>query len=99
MANLSELIAKKEALEAQIAQIRQEERSSALQQIRTLIAEFEVQEHEVFSRRTDSSEPKVRGKREPVPAKYKDPETGKTWSGRGPTPSWLKDKNRDDFLI
>ena len=34
-----------------------------------------------------------------APPKYRDPETGKTWTGRGPIPSWLKDKNRDDYLI
>jgi DNA-binding protein H-NS len=25
-----------------------------------------------------------------LPPKYKDPDTGKTWSGKGPTPQWLK---------
>lgn len=31
--------------------------------------------------------------------KYKDPVSGKTWNGRGTSPSWLLGKNRDDFLI
>lgn len=31
--------------------------------------------------------------------KYRDPDSGKTWSGVGPIPSWIKGKNRDDFLI
>ena len=34
----------------------------------------------------------------PAPAKYRDPKTGKTWSGRGRAPAWLG-KNRDRFLI
>lgn len=34
------------------------------------------------------------------PPKYRDPETGQTWSGMGHTPGWLKGvKNRDQFLI
>ena len=36
--------------------------------------------------------------------KYRDPRTGKTWSGRGRTPIWLRDqeekgKDREDFRI
>ncbi|PMS31268.1 H-NS family nucleoid-associated regulatory protein [Trinickia symbiotica] len=34
------------------------------------------------------------------PAKYRDPETGATWSGRGRAPAWLANaKNRAEFLI
>ncbi|MEX3973208.1 H-NS family nucleoid-associated regulatory protein [Paraburkholderia caribensis] len=39
----------------------------------------------------------VRG---PQPAKYRDPKTGATWSGRGPAPAWLAGtKDRTKFLI
>ena len=35
-----------------------------------------------------------------VPAKYMDPKTGATWSGRGPAPAWLANvKDRTKFLI
>lgn len=34
------------------------------------------------------------------PPKYRDPESGKTWSGMGHTPQWMVNaKNRDAFLI
>ncbi|SIT46336.1 Histone family protein nucleoid-structuring protein H-NS [Paraburkholderia piptadeniae] len=34
------------------------------------------------------------------PAKYRHPETGATWSGRGPAPAWLAaEKDRNKFLI
>jgi len=33
-----------------------------------------------------------------VPPKYRDPKTGKTWSGRGRAPAWLG-KNPNRFLI
>ncbi|WP_322048072.1 H-NS family nucleoid-associated regulatory protein, partial [Paraburkholderia sp. J67] len=34
------------------------------------------------------------------PAKYQDPKSGATWSGRGRAPDWIKGaKNRDRFLI
>jgi DNA-binding protein H-NS len=36
----------------------------------------------------------------PQPAKYLDPKTGATWSGRGPAPAWLAAaKDRSKFLI
>ncbi|QOU76452.1 H-NS histone family protein (plasmid) [Janthinobacterium sp. HH102] len=34
-----------------------------------------------------------------VPVKYKDPETGSTWTGRGRQPKWLEGKNREDFAV
>ena len=38
--------------------------------------------------------------RGPQPAKYRDPESGATWSGRGPAPAWLASaKDRTKFLI
>jgi hypothetical protein len=36
----------------------------------------------------------------PQPAKYRDPKSGATWSGRGPAPAWLaSSKDRTRFLI
>ncbi|MFM0166877.1 H-NS family nucleoid-associated regulatory protein [Paraburkholderia sediminicola] len=36
----------------------------------------------------------------PKPAKYRDPKSGATWSGRGPAPAWLAGaKDRTKFLI
>jgi DNA-binding protein H-NS len=37
--------------------------------------------------------------RQPVPAKYRDRETGATWTGRGRAPLWLAGKNKEDYLI
>lgn len=33
------------------------------------------------------------------PPKYRDPQTGKTWSGRGRIPKWIEGKDRENFLI
>jgi DNA-binding protein H-NS len=43
-------------------------------------------------------------KRSAVAAKYKDPSSGKTWTGRGKTPNWLAANisaghNKQDYLI
>ena len=38
--------------------------------------------------------------RGPQPAKYRDPESGATWSGRGPAPAWMANaKDRTKFII
>ncbi len=42
--------------------------------------------------------------RKPVAAKYRDPQTGATWSGRGRMPLWLsaqiaQGRTKDDFAI
>jgi len=34
-----------------------------------------------------------------VAAKFRNPETGQTWSGRGREPTWIKSKNRKEFKI
>ncbi len=44
------------------------------------------------------------GKTGPAPAKFRDPRSGKTWSGRGRTPIWLREyeeqgRKRDEFAL
>src|SRR4051794_36700875 len=40
-----------------------------------------------------------RGTGDKVAAKFRNPETGKTWSGRGREPTWIKGKNREEFKV
>lgn len=39
------------------------------------------------------------GPRRVIPPKYRDPESGATWSGRARPPAWIKDRDRNQFLI
>lgn len=34
-----------------------------------------------------------------VVPKYRDPESGQTWTGRGRAPRWLAGRNKNEFLI
>lgn len=34
-----------------------------------------------------------------LPPKYRDPDSGNTWSGKGKVPKWIEGKNRDEYLI
>lgn len=91
MTSLQELLAQKEALEQQIAQIKKAERADALQNARSLIDTFDLTVDELFGKQ------KSTGKA--VAVKYRNPETGETWTGRGRAPRWLEGKNREDFAV
>lgn len=98
MTTLQDLIAQKEALEAQIAEQRRQELSAAIGQIKSLIAAHGLTAEDIFggsARRAKSSD-KPASK---VAAKYRDPISGATWSGRGLAPKWLAGKNKEDFAI
>ena len=67
------------------------ESATVLADIREKVTLYGFTEKDVFGRRRSVG---------PVEAKYQNPETGDTWSGRGRAPTWIKDaKNRDKFLI
>ena len=100
MTTLEQLIAQKEALEKQIAETRERELASAIAQVKALVAAHELTAADVFP----GSTRKVRGDgakkaTNKVAAKYRDPISGKTWSGRGLAPKWLAGKNKADYLI
>jgi DNA-binding protein H-NS len=98
MTKLQDLIAQKEAIEAQIAEQRRKELSEAISQIKALVTAHGLTANDIFggasrrSKSTDKSPSKVA-------AKYRDPISGATWSGRGLAPKWLAGKNKEDFAI
>jgi DNA-binding protein H-NS len=98
MTALKDLIAQKEALEAQISEQRRKELSEAIAQVKALVDANNLTADDIFgstARRSKSSEKSV----SKVAAKYRDPISGKTWSGRGLAPKWLAGKNKEDFAI
>ncbi len=86
MPSLAELMAQKEALEKRIADARRTERADAIQKIKTLMDEYGLTAADLNAR---SGAGRAR-KGSKVPAKYRDPASGSTWSGRGLQPNWLK---------
>lgn len=86
---LSDLLAKKAELEQQIIDLQRAERASAIAQIKSLMSQHGLTLADLGTRSTPAPAAKARsgGK---VPAKYRDPATGQTWSGRGLHPKWLK---------
>ena len=96
MATYRELKAQLAELESEAAAIRQQEYDAVLTDIRAKVLEYGYTEREIFGSRRG----RPRLSHSVSAAKYRDPATGATWSGRGRAPNWIRDaKNRDRFLI
>jgi DNA-binding protein H-NS len=97
MATLQELIAQKEALEKLIQDTRQTELADAISQVKSLIANFGLTQEDIFGASRGAKKVKAEGSK--VAAKYRDPVSGKEWSGRGLAPKWLQGRDKSEFLI
>lgn len=95
MATYQELKAQAEALLAQAEEARQAELQDVLNDVRSKVQEYGLTPEQVFGRKRAVRKQAVTA----VEAKYQDPKTGKTWSGRGREPSWIKGKKRGRFLV
>jgi DNA-binding protein H-NS len=92
MERYKDLLAQKEQLEKLIAEAHKKEAAAALERVREAVAEFGFTPEDVFGKRR-------RDAGVPVAPKYRNPETGETWSGRGRAPHWIKDQDVERFRI
>lgn len=100
MATLQELLAQKASLEKQIAETQREERANAIAKVKAIMTEHGLTLADLSQR---AAAPRAEGARK-VAAKYRNNDTGETWSGRGLQPKWLKaaladGKQLSDFAI
>lgn len=91
MSEYKTLLAQKAELEAQIAQAQAEAKAHAINKVRELIREHDLTPEDLQG----PAKPKGSG----GVAKYRDPATGATWTGRGKPPNWIIGKDRGQFLI
>ncbi len=100
MSTLQDLLAQREALDRQIEETRRNARRDAIARAQSLVHEFGLTAADVFGgagRGPAKSGSASSGRK--VAPKYRDPATGKTWTGRGRAPTWLEGKDRAQFLI
>ena len=88
MPTLDELLAQKASLEKQIIDAQREEKSAAIAQVKTLMAQYGLSLADLGTRA--AAAPRRSGTLGKVAPKYRDPATGDTWTGRGLQPKWLK---------
>jgi len=83
-----ELRAKAAEILAQAEQVKSEERQKTIDTVRVMIQTYGITARDLGLDKAPKSKtgPKPGNK---VAAKYRDPQSGATWSGRGKTPRWI----------
>lgn len=105
LAQKAELEAKSRELEKLLDAARKEDRKAVITQIKTLMAEHGLTVADLGSTAVSSGRKAPGAKAgSSVPPKYRHPQSGQEWSGRGLTPKWLKaeieaGKTLESFLI
>src|SRR6516164_11483457 len=101
MASLQELLAQKAEIDRQISDARRSERNEAVAKVRALMAEHGLTAADLVAK---APGPCASTSGRKVAAKYRDPATGQTWTGRGLKPKWLAaaleaGKQLNDFAV
>jgi DNA-binding protein H-NS len=96
MTTVAQLLAQKQALEAQIEAARKAEISDAVAKVKALVAEHGLSAKDIFGSAKRGAKAGARGA---VAPKYRDPASGATWTGRGKAPKWIEGKDRAKFAI
>lgn len=99
MPSYQEILSQIENLKAEAERVRKEEVKTAIDTVRRLIKENNLTAEDCgFAKRGKS------GGASAVKPKYRDPASGKTWTGRGLAPKWMQEamaagRRKEDFLI
>lgn len=96
MPSYKELLQQREQLEQQISEARKNELSDAVSKVRALVAEYGLTADDVFP---PAKSARATGTGSKVAPKYRHPETGQTWTGRGKAPKWIQNEDREQFAI
>ncbi|MDR5733291.1 MULTISPECIES: H-NS family nucleoid-associated regulatory protein [Caballeronia] len=99
MPSYKELLAQRESLERQIEEAKSREYAEVLNEIKQKMADYGITLQELAGGRGGKSTKASSRGRSGVAPKYRDPESGSTWSGRGKPPKWIAGQDRDTFLI
>ena len=104
MATLKDLLAQKAALDEQIEQAKNKDRTEAIARVRALMDDYGLTAADIGGRAAGKPALPARKPLGKVAPKYRNASTGETWSGRGLQPNWLKaaiagGKKLDDFAL
>jgi len=100
MSSYQDILNQIETLKQQAEEARKQELASAIAEIKSIMAQFGITAADLgFGGRG-----RGKGKGSAAAAKYRDPVSGKTWSGRGRRPAWVvaaesEGKGVDSFRI
>jgi DNA-binding protein H-NS len=95
---LNEIESKIADLQAQAARVKQEEKAQAIDAARAMIVSYGITAKDLGLDKA----PKLKAGPKPgnkIAAKYRDPASGATWSGRGKTPKWINGADKSQYAI
>ena len=82
---LSDLISQQAELAKQIAELKKNNRKEALEQVKNLMAQYDITVEDLVKKTSSAAGTKV-------PPKWGDPVSGAKWTGRGRTPGWFNEE-------
>jgi DNA-binding protein H-NS len=88
-----DLLAQRDALDKQIEEVSAVARNGVIENIKAQMALYRIGHDDLAPARG------TRKRAGPVAAKYRDPNSGSTWSGRGRAPLWIAGQEREKFAI
>lgn len=89
------LLQQKSELDALIAEALGREKKDAVAQAQALIEQYGLTQDDVFA----AAKGKAASVRVVGEPRFRNPETGVTWTGRGKPPKWIEGKDRSAFVI
>lgn len=101
---INEFEAKLNELRKQQELERKGERTQAIATAKDLIKSYDLTALDLGLAGKGATKRTTEDKRNVVAPKYQDPDSGKTWTGRGKSPAWLSaqllsGRDKQDFLI
>ena len=82
--NLNDLISQQAELAKKIAELKKNNRKEALEQVKSLMAQYDITVEDLTKKTSSAAGVKV-------PPKWEDPVSGAKWTGRGRTPVWFNE--------
>lgn len=104
MQSIEDLIRQKEALEKQIQEAQRAARSDAIAKVKELMATHGLTIADLAGKGAIKLATTTEAPAKKVAAKYRNPATGESWTGRGLKPKWLAQaladgKSLEEFLL
>ena len=91
---IEQLMIQRAEIDAAIEAERKAMSAVAIARVRDLVATHNLRAQDVFPRGSG-----IKSAAKKVAAKYRDPSSGKTWSGRGVSPRWFDKSRPQDFAL
>lgn len=82
--DLNDLIAQQAELAKKIAELKKNNRKEALEQVKNLMAQYDITVEDLAKKTSSAAGTKV-------PPKWQDPVSGAKWTGRGRKPVWFNE--------